>query len=380
MRCAADRRRNGRPGMRAAARTAWVVPVAAVMVAVVSLAAGCTGSGGQQAGKPGQHGPQPGRPFRHGFVVPGQVIIGGFGGAVSFLGVPGGGGGSRPKITLGPIPPANSSVAVQMPLEAYQAISTQQQEVLAQASTLLTQRCMVARGFDYTGVAQPPFSNVASLEQIEVGGAGLTSESQAKVFGFARPKGTGSGVSTGPAIIGFVGESAFGSSLKVGRAYTQALFGFTPGVAVGGHQSCVQQASQEVYGAVNGEPVPDPVPQIAQQSVGFTTSDAHIRALNQAWSACMARHFYHYSSPSQVQAKRWPKLPSRAEIRTAVADVKCKTRVNYLNTWLAVEAAYQRALIARNLTALSQLQANFAPLMRRAQAALAEGNGLSAPG
>ncbi len=380
MRCAADRRRKRRPGVRTAARTAWLAPVAAVMAAVVSLAAGCTGGGGQQAGKSGQHRPQPGRPIRHGFAVPGQVIIGGFGGTVSFLGVPSGGGGSRPKITLPPIPPADSSTAVQLPLEAYQAISTQQQEVLAQASTLLTQRCMVARGFDYTGVAQPPFSNVASLEQIEVGGAGLTSVSQAKVFGFARPKGTASGVSTGPAIIGFVGEPAFGNSLKVGRAYTQALFGFTPGATAGGHQSCVQQASQEVYGPANGEPVPDPVPQIAQQSVGFTTSDAHIRALNHAWSACMARHFYHYPSPSQLQAKRWPKLPSKAEIRTAVTDVKCKTKVNYLNTWLAVEAAYQRALIARNLTALSQLQANFAPLMHRAQAALAEGNGLSASG
>jgi hypothetical protein len=36
-----------------------------------------------------------------------------------------------------------------------------------------------------------------------------------------------------------------------------------------------------------------------------------------------------------------------------------------------VEAAYQRALIARNLAALSQLQANFAPLLQRAEAALA---------
>jgi hypothetical protein len=359
--------------MRAAARTVRV----AVVVLAVCLAAGCTG-GGQHAGKSGQRLGQ--RGIHRGFVRPGEVVIGGFGGAVTFLGVPGGGGGKRPAITLPPIPPADSSLAVQMPLEVYQAISTQQQEVLAQASTLLTQRCMAARGFDYTGAAQPPFSNVASLEQIEVGGAGLTSLSQAKVFGFARPKGGGSGVATGPAIIGFVGASAFGNSLKVGKAYTQALFGFTPGAAVGGHLSCVQQASQEVYGPANGEPVPDPVPQIAQQSAGFTASDPHIRALNQAWSACMARRFYHYSSPSQVQAKRWPKLPSKAEIRTAVADVKCKKKVNYLNTWLAVEAAYQRALIARNLTALSQLQANFAPLMRRAQAALAEANGLSTSG
>jgi putative ABC transport system permease protein len=60
-----------------------------------------------------------------------------------------------------------------------------------------------------------------------------------------------------------------------------------------------------------------------------------------------------------------------AGIATAVADVTCKTQTNLLNTWLAVEAAYQAALIGQNLTTLAQLQASFAPLLRRANAALA---------
>jgi hypothetical protein len=51
--------------------------------------------------------------------------------------------------------------------------------------------------------------------------------------------------------------------------------------------------------------------------------------------------------------------------------VACKIRSNLLNTWLAVEAAYQQALIGRSLATLSQLQANFAPMLRRANAALA---------
>ena len=58
---------------------------------------------------------------------------------------------------------------------------------------------------------------------------------------------------------------------------------------------------------------------------------------------------------------------------TAVADVSCKARTDLPNTWLTVEAAYQRALIAQNLTALSQLQANFGSLLRRAEALLASG-------
>ena len=47
----------------------------------------------------------------------------------------------------------------------------------------------------------------------------------------------------------------------------------------------------------------------------------------------------------------------------AVADVTCKAKTNLRNTWLAVEAAYQQALIGQNLATLSQLQANFAPLL-----------------
>jgi hypothetical protein len=364
MRCAAD----------------GVLRVATALTAVCLLAA-CTGNTTPHAGKQGRQGQALGRRFArgHALIPGGPIFIAGGGGAVAFLGGAGGGGGSRPKITVPPIPPANSSLPIEMPLEAYEAVSTQQQEVLAQASNLLTQRCMAARGFDDTSEAGLPFSNVASLEQIETGGAGLTSLSQAKTFGFAQPKGPGAGTATGPAIIGFVGVSTFGQSLKVGKAYTEALFGFGPGSGgPSGHESCVQQASQEVYGPANGTPVPDPVPQIAQQSVGFTASDPRISVVNKAWSACMARHFYHYSSPSRLQASHWPSPPTRAEIRTAVADVKCKTQVNLLNTWLTVEAAYQRALIGRNLTALSQLQANFTPLLNRAQAALAEASGAGA--
>jgi len=85
----------------------------------------------------------------------------------------------------------------------------------------------------------------------------------------------------------------------------------------------------------------------------------------------MARDFYHYSTPQQAERRQWRTPPNKAEIATAVADVTCKTQTNLLNTWLAVEAAYQQALIGQNLATLAQLQANFAPLLRRANANLA---------
>jgi hypothetical protein len=298
------------------------------------------------------------------------IFFFGGGGEVAVIG--GGtsaGGGSRPKIVLPPIPPAGSSLAIQMPLEAYQAVSTQQQEALAQASNLLTQRCMAQRGFDDTSPASEPFTSVTSLEQIETAPAGLTDPAQAATFGFKQPKSPGG--PSGPAIIGFVGQFAFSSALKTGRAYTEALYGFTPGGGGGpGRPSCLQLASRLAYGNQVGAPQSDPVPQIAAQAVSFTQSDPHIQALNRAWSACMAVRHYQYATPTEVERHHWPASPDKREIATAVADVACKAQTNYLNTWLAVEAAYQQALIGRNLAALSQLQTSFAPLLRRAEAAL----------
>jgi hypothetical protein len=360
MPCAAERH----PGRGRAVR--W----AAVLAAACLLAA-CTGT----PRSTGHHGRPSLLPLgRRGFAR--HVIIFSGGGAlgsapVIFLGA--GGGGSRPRITVPPIPPANSSLTIAMPLEAYQAISTQEQETLADASNLLVQRCMAARGFEDTSSAAAPLSSVGTLQQVEAAGAGLTSITQARTFGFVRPKGPGAAAPSGPQIIGYVSAVGFGQSLKAGRAYAEALFGFGPGTGAGpgGHLGCLQQASKAVYGALFGEPVPDPVPQIAAQAASFTQTDPRIRAVIRAWSACMARHYYHYSSPSQLEGHNWRSPPNRAEIATAVADVACKARTNLLNTWLAVEAAYQQALIGQNLVTLSQLQANFAPLLRRANAALA---------
>ena len=378
MRCAADPRPRG---SRRKGRCTAFARGAAALVAGCLLGA-CTASpahhgGALAGGAAGGHAPQTAHRILGQPALLPRVIIGGPGGAfaagasVAFIGGPGS-GGSRPKVTLPPIPAANSSLTVAMPLEAYQAISTQQQEALADASNLLIQRCMAARGFEDTSSASPPFSSVSSLETIETGGAGLTNITQARTFGFVRPKGTGSS-SSGPAIIGIVGAAGFGQSLKAGRGYAEALFGFGPGSSSGpgGHVGCLQQASKQVYGPVIGEPVPDPVPLIAQQAVGFTASDPRIHAVEQAWSRCMARHFYHYSTPQQLEGRHWRSPPNKAEIDTAIADVTCKIQSNLLNTWLAVEAAYQQALIGRSLATLSQLQANFAPMLRRANAALA---------
>jgi len=99
-----------------------------------------------------------------------------------------------------------------------------------------------------------------------------------------------------------------------------------------------------------------------------------VLAVERAWSRCMAQRGYSYHTPLEAEQHNWPSTPSVGEVATAVADVSCKTRTDLPNTWLTVEAAYQRALIAQNLTALSRFQANFGNLLRRAEALLASGS------
>jgi hypothetical protein len=187
------------------------------VLAAACLLAACTGSpAGSKAGGAGRRaaGPAPGHGSigRPRFPQRLTIVSGAGGGGTSAIFIGGtGGGGSRPKITMPPIPPVGLSLTIPMPLEAYQAISTQQQEALADASALLIQRCMAARGFEDTSSANPPFSSVVTLEEVETAEAGLTSITQARTFGFVHHKNTGSSPS-GPQIIGIV--SAAGSASR----------------------------------------------------------------------------------------------------------------------------------------------------------------------
>ncbi|MGO9160371.1 MAG: hypothetical protein ACLP7J_06585, partial [Streptosporangiaceae bacterium] len=167
--------------------------------------------------------------------------------------------------------------------------------------------------------------------------------------------------------------AAFGAEQSThGPAWTSALLGFVPGARATSPQpeGCLQEADLELYGRLSGDPDPDPVPAIAIEAAQWTQSDPRILLLERAWSACMTRSGFSCKSPAAAQDGNWPATPTAAEIATAMADVRCTTRVNFVNTWLTVEAAYQQALISQNLTELARLQASFGRLLQRAETVL----------
>ncbi len=294
------------------------------------------------------------------------VFIGGVGGGGGgFIALPGGstGSGGRPKINVGPIPAADSSQVINLPLGTYADVAYSQQTVLSEAATLLTQKCMSGRGFVYTAQATP--AQVQTLVQDAEYPFGVTSATDAATYGYGQPK--SSSPQGGPA---FLGGFAFGDLTKQPRAWVAALLGFAPGQRIGPHQiqGCLAEANNELYGSGGG--LSDPVPQIAIQSATWTQSDPRVEAVDAAWSRCMALRGYKYNTPQQAAGAHWPSKPTPTETATAEADVACKQAVNLDNTWLAVEAAYQAALIGQDLTTLANLQGSFAKMLNRAEALL----------
>jgi hypothetical protein len=326
------------------------------------MLAACSSAG---SGHPGRNRERPG-PLARGRIV----VIPGPGGG--YLAVPGAAGANgRPKITVPPIPSAASGQAINLPLNSYADVSGLQQTVLAEAQSLLTQKCMADRGFVY--FSQPTsVQEQALLQSIEYG-FGVTSLSNASTYGYGQPPATGSPAPAGLFLGGF---SSF-SQLKQEAALAVALLGFAPGVRIapGHEEGCLQLANGEIYGPTSQ--VGDPVPSIAQQASMWTQSDPRVVAVDAAWSRCMAQRGYHYTSPQQPAAHNWPSKPTKKEAATAVADVACKQQTNLTNTWLTVEAAYQTALIGQNIGTLASLQSSFEKALNHVEELLASPTGLA---
>jgi hypothetical protein len=278
-------------------------------------------------------------------------------------------GTGRPQITAGPIPAASSRQPIVLPLEAYEQIASLEQDTGLAAFGLLVQRCMQAKGFSYD-VAPQPSTSLAQLRAVENQPAGLTSLARAKAHGYGKPADV-----TVPT--GRNGLSVFSLELPHGMpmralnhhaAWASALLG---GDAPGAPPSAWQQRGcyQTVQAQLTHRTsrLTDPVPALAAQAAQQAQSDPRVLTTQRAWSRCMAARGYRYQTPPQPMARRWPKTPTPAEIATATADVTCKAQVNLPNTVLAIEAAYQQALLAQNLPAFTHLQTGFRSLLQKAE-------------
>ncbi|MFD9092894.1 hypothetical protein [Streptomyces collinus] len=94
----------------------------------------------------------------------------------------------------------------------------------------------------------------------------------------------------------------------------------------------------------------------------------------------MQGYKYSYRSPLEALSDaRWGKsnLPSGMEIRTAVADQKCRKRHNVVGVWFAVDYERQELAVKAHRAKLLEVKKQLARQLRAAEDVLSKKNSLA---
>lgn len=236
--------------------------------------------------------------------------------------------GQEPAVTS--FPPVTSSQQISLPFDAY--LLTADQDVLnLKANNLLVRRCAARFGVEATmPVGLNPTPNELNGRRY-----GIVDGKRARSFGY-RPEQSPAEVDQGEwdpspaemAVLGMGEASAVPPKDSDGRALPEG--------------GCIGEADR----ALGGSQPPAPVDVVSVFK--SAESDSRIQAAWKRWSRCMKKAGYDYTSPWQPNNAKWPPQVTRKEIQTAVDDVACREQSNLVGTWMAVEAAYQRAAIEAN--------------------------------
>ncbi|MGH4033991.1 hypothetical protein ACQB60_34240 [Actinomycetota bacterium Odt1-20B] len=79
------------------------------------------------------------------------------------------------------------------------------------------------------------------------------------------------------------------------------------------------------------------------------------------WRSCMKDRGFHYGNPtSAISDKAWSntRRPSHKEIKTAIADVRCKDQSHLIAAWSTEEAKIQKAYIQKHRTYFADLKSS----------------------
>ncbi|MFK4273016.1 hypothetical protein [Streptomyces milbemycinicus] len=113
--------------------------------------------------------------------------------------------------------------------------------------------------------------------------------------------------------------------------------------------------------------------------------DDKVDQVVRSWRACMENKGLHYKDPiSAAGDKRWGRSPrpSRAELGTAVADVRCKTETGLVAAWHKIETRIQWDAIRTHpqlFHHLKEAKTGQLTAARQALAALAQGDNSGSP-
>lgn len=236
------------------------------------------------------------------------------------------------------------------PLDAYE-LNGADLYTIEEAQFQLANDCMERFGFPtYT----PPLNRdemVAEQKESEGRLYGIDSVSEAKSYGYMPPVAIGSSQddalpsqSTSYEFV-FTGNKTGNIATPPGGWTSPGKFGGLT-IPPGG---CLGEARTKLWGSPDSQ-IKDAVAQsLRDGAYSESMADPKVQSLIAQWSACMAQQGYHYQSPLEPKFNRPDgSTPSTAEVNTAVADVKCKKKLDLVEKWNAVNVERQQQAIEKN--------------------------------
>jgi hypothetical protein len=219
-----------------------------------------------------------------------------------------------------------------LPLDQSLLTPVEELEVIKARNTLM-QRCLASHGITYTFPAVDPVRDAATTRRYD-----LVDARQAAEYGYRDPSvfaTHAAGQQPSPDAVSVITGTRTG---KVGGR----------DVPPGG---CAGEADRTL--APDATPGQEPVSfSLSLRSREIAATTAPVTAAAAAWSRCMAAAGFRYSDPDA--AMNDPAFsagrPSQHEIAVATQDVRCKERVQWVKTWVAVERAVQDVLVRQHAT------------------------------
>lgn len=232
---------------------------------------------------------------------------------------------------------------IEFPLDPYLNVGGPAYDVEAKAYQILRERCMAEFGF----TVDPPLA-VTSVD-LRAGKYGLVNMNDALEYGYNNP----------------LTVDADASDAAAAQPKSEAYYAVASGEGPYDTYNGMEIPEGGCHGAAErtlndgAAPVADPMfGQALQIQAGdLAEQDSRVVAAFSAWSDCMARSGYDYDDPWEANddpAFDGPEA-TQLEISLATADVACKEEVDLVDTWAAVEVAYQERLIEENSVALAEL-------------------------
>ncbi|MGW7254203.1 hypothetical protein [Streptomyces sp. NPDC054834] len=268
------------------------------------------------------------------------------------------------------------------PLDAYRP-TTAETGTVDHAVVILARSCMRKFGASWPAYQAPPGSIPLNARKY-----GPTDLASVRVYGYKPP--LPDGITRQQAV---VAQQRATAAEKTITPVAKAVFTgaaaegakVPPGVPEGG---CHGQAQRSARADGAADDLMEVQTLFLQASRG-TAKDPATVALDKRWSACMREAGLDYPDPlTAVDDSTWREqktsaygphpafpAPSRKEISTAEADVRCKAETGYVAKRYAVEARRQRQLIKEHGTALAAVLERKRRMVERAEAVVAADKG-----